>query len=73
MTDSVQQQWQPFAKDGYELPPPQATLRPAVVIMGPGETWDFEVKRDQADTLTLEVVTNPGPRQVVARIPVIVR
>jgi len=73
VTDSVQQQWQPFAKDGYELPAPQATLRPALVIMGPGETWDFEVKRDQADTLTLEVVTNPGPRQVVARIPVIVR
>ena len=73
LADTVQQQWRPFAKDGYELPPPQATLRTAIVSMGPGETWDFEVKRDQAEVLTLEVVTNPGPRQFVARIPVIVR
>ena len=72
VTDSAQQQWRPFAKDGYELPPAQATLRSAVVIMGPGETWDFDVKREKAESLQLEVTTNPGPRQRVARIPVIV-
>ena len=71
-TDSLQQ-WRPFAKDGYDLPPQQATLRPAVVTLGPGETWDFEVRRAQVEVLTLEVVTNPGPRQVMARVPVIVR
>ena len=72
VADSVQQ-WRAFAKDGYDLPPNQATLRPAIASMGPGETWDFEVKREQAGSLTLEVITSPGPRQIVARVPVVVR
>lgn len=72
MADSVQQ-WRPFAKDGYDLPSQQATSRAAIATLGPGETWDFEVRRGQPEVLTLEVITNPGPRQVVARVPVMVR
>ena len=33
--------WRPVAKDGADLPPSQATTRPARLQLGPGETWDF--------------------------------
>ena len=36
--------WRPLAKDGADLPPHQATERAARVLMGPGETWDFELR-----------------------------
>ncbi len=32
--------WRPIAKDGADLPPNQATERPARLTMGSGETWD---------------------------------
>jgi hypothetical protein len=34
--------WRALAKDGADLPAGQATLRPARLHTGPGETWDFE-------------------------------
>ena len=34
--------WRALAKDGADLPASQATSRPASVLMGPGETADFE-------------------------------
>jgi len=33
--------WRPVAKDGADLPPLQATTRPAQLQLGAGETWDF--------------------------------
>jgi len=33
--------WRPIAKDGADLPPLQATTRPAQLQLGAGETWDF--------------------------------
>lgn len=52
--DSVQQ-WRAVAKDGADLPPQQATMRPAVLALHPGETYDFEVMRPRAETLTLKI------------------
>ena len=34
--------WRAVAKDGADLPPTQATTRPATVYLGAGETADFE-------------------------------
>ena len=36
-------QWRAVAKDGYPLPPSQATSKPAELIFDPGEIYDFEV------------------------------
>ena len=41
--DSALVSWRAIAKDGMDLPPDQATLRPAMQQMGNGETFDFEV------------------------------
>lgn len=43
-TDSSVARWRAIAKDGHDLPPPQATERAAHVEMGPGETADFEFR-----------------------------
>jgi FtsP/CotA-like multicopper oxidase with cupredoxin domain len=53
--DSVPQQWRALAKDGADLPPGQATVRTARVVIAPGETFDFEVLRPQPESLTLDV------------------
>jgi manganese oxidase len=41
--DSTLLTWRAIAKDGMDLPPDQATMRPAMQQMGNGETFDFEV------------------------------
>jgi manganese oxidase len=41
--DSTLVTWRAIAKDGMDLPPDQATMRPAMQQMGNGETFDFEV------------------------------
>src|SRR5262249_48179423 len=57
LQDSTVQEWRLFAKDGAEVSPEQATLRPARLRMGPGETYDFEVTpRAPADLALLAVV-----------------
>lgn len=38
--DSSLAEWRPIAKDGYDLPPSQATVRPARQRVGLGETFD---------------------------------
>jgi FtsP/CotA-like multicopper oxidase with cupredoxin domain len=40
--DTTIARWRAVAKDGADLPPAQATARPANLRMGPGETADFE-------------------------------
>jgi manganese oxidase len=50
-------QWRPVAKDGADLPPAQATLRPAHLLTGPGETADFEVSFPAPGIWRLEVKT----------------
>jgi FtsP/CotA-like multicopper oxidase with cupredoxin domain len=53
--DSTVARWRAIAKDGHDLPPAQATVRPAHVIMGPGETADFLFRPTEPGTWTLEV------------------
>ena len=79
-------QWRALAKDGADLPGPQATMQPATVTIHPGETYDFEVMRERGDSLTLKIISpetitvrmasvrakQPAPR-IVTDIPVIVR
>ena len=42
MADSAVHEWRAVAKDGADLPPEQATVRSANLLLGPGETYDFE-------------------------------
>jgi FtsP/CotA-like multicopper oxidase with cupredoxin domain len=49
--------WRAIAKDGADLPPHQATSRPARVLMGPGETADFDVTPERAGRMTIVVAT----------------
>ena len=53
--DGTVQPWRAVAKDGADLPPQQATVRQAAVRIRPGETYDFEVRRDRPDSLTLRI------------------
>ncbi len=57
MADSTLLQWRAVAKDGADLPAHQATVRPARVLMGPGETADFEYTPVAPGTLRLEFAT----------------
>jgi FtsP/CotA-like multicopper oxidase with cupredoxin domain len=59
LSDSIQQ-WRAVAKDGADLPAQQATLRRASIVVHPGETYDFEVVRARADSLSLTVVSIPS-------------
>lgn len=71
LRDTTVQQWRAVAKDGAELRANQATLRAAVQGLQPGETYDFEVRRDAAEELVLEVLTGSPVR--IMRIPVVVK
>ena len=48
-------QWRAVAKDGADLPPAQATARPARQPISVGETYDFEYAPTAPITLRLEV------------------
>jgi FtsP/CotA-like multicopper oxidase with cupredoxin domain len=52
--------WRALAKDGADLPPALATVRPASQLTGNGETFDFEFMRAAAGELTLSVVAANG-------------
>jgi FtsP/CotA-like multicopper oxidase with cupredoxin domain len=43
LRDSTPVPWRAIAKDGADLPMDQATVRPAVQLLGNGETYDFEL------------------------------
>ncbi len=47
--------WRAIAKDGADLPAPQATLRPARQTVSVGETYDFEFEPTSAADLRLEI------------------
>ena len=72
--DATLQTWRAVAKDGADLPPSQANLRPADFFSGPGETMDFEILRPQPEELTMEITTTVrGKVTSVVKIPVHVR
>ena len=56
--------WRAVAKDGADLPPSQATTRPAVLFFDPGEIYDFEITPAAGD-LALEFGPPPLPPGVV--------
>jgi len=58
--DSSLLSWRPIAKDGFTLPPAQATVRPSVVNLPSGETADFEFTPDRPGELALELWSFPG-------------
>ncbi len=72
--DSTVLTWRAVAKDGFTLPPQQATAGPSATIVSSGETADFEFTPDAPEELKLEV-TRPGkfvsyvtvPLRVVAK------
>jgi hypothetical protein len=49
------QTWRPVAKDGFTLPPQQATVQPSATFVASGETEDFEFTPDAPEDLKLEV------------------
>ncbi len=60
-TDSTVAQWRAIAKDGADLPTTVATMRPAHIEMGPGQTADFEFAPTQPGEWRLEVRSvDPG-------------
>ncbi|MFL5607636.1 MAG: multicopper oxidase domain-containing protein [Gemmatimonadaceae bacterium] len=52
--------WRAIAKDGMELPPQRATVRPAIQQMGNGETYDFELAPATAGDLRFTVSSALG-------------
>jgi manganese oxidase len=68
-------QWRAIAKDGMDLPPNQATMRPAQMTFAPGEIHDVEFTPRSAGELTLRFGTpqfGPIAPQMVS-VPVKVR
>jgi FtsP/CotA-like multicopper oxidase with cupredoxin domain len=72
--DSTVARWRAVAKDGADIPAALATKRPAYVVMGPGETADFEFQpmvpgewRVDVSTvggwhISLPVIVGPRPK-----------
>lgn len=69
------QSWRAVAKDGFTLPPVQATVRPSVVNLPPGETADFEFTPDGPGEVVLEVgaANQPVQGRVLFRVAPAVR
>lgn len=55
--DSTVARWRAIAKDGADLPSSLATMRPAHLEMGPGETSDFEFTPTEPGVWRIEVRT----------------
>jgi FtsP/CotA-like multicopper oxidase with cupredoxin domain len=49
-------QWRAVAKDGADLPPNQSTMRPAVLTISVGETYDFEFEPTGPGEFRLEAL-----------------
>jgi FtsP/CotA-like multicopper oxidase with cupredoxin domain len=67
-------QWRAVAKDGAALPPAQATLRPARIMMNVGETYDFEFDAKEPGEyllsiqhLTLGPLVLQRPQRIIVR------
>jgi FtsP/CotA-like multicopper oxidase with cupredoxin domain len=68
--DTTPLAWRALAKDGAELPAAQATIRPARLLTGPGETADFEVQLPRPDSVTLIISAPYATRPWTMRVPV---
>jgi len=70
LRDSTAQSWRAVAKDGMDLPAERATLGPAVVQFGNGETYDFEFIPKEPGSYRLIVTSGIGELLVTQRIRV---
>jgi FtsP/CotA-like multicopper oxidase with cupredoxin domain len=71
MRDSALVEWRAVAKDGMDLPPQRATVRPAMQQLGNGETYDFEFAPTAPGDLRFTVTSAVGAP--LAAVPVRVR
>jgi FtsP/CotA-like multicopper oxidase with cupredoxin domain len=70
MRDTTLLEWRAVAKDGRDLPPDQATMRPAVQQSGNGETYDFEFTPTKPGDLRFTMSSAVGVRLVSMPIQV---
>lgn len=70
-SDASVARWRAVAKDGADIPAALATMRPAFVTMGPGETADFEFTPPAPGTWRVEVSTVNGGWRIA--VPLIVK
>jgi FtsP/CotA-like multicopper oxidase with cupredoxin domain len=71
LRDSSLVTWRALAKDGMDLPPQRATVRPAMQQLGNGETYDFELAPAVPGDLRFTVTAAGGAP--LATMPVRVR
>ena len=71
MRDSTLVEWRAVAKDGRDLPPDQATMRPAQQQAGNGETYDFAFTPASPGDLRFTMSSAVGERLV--SLPIHVR
>jgi FtsP/CotA-like multicopper oxidase with cupredoxin domain len=60
LRDSSLVTWRALAKDGMDLPPQRATVRPAMQQLGNGETYDFELAPTVPGDLRFTVTSAGG-------------
>ena len=68
--DASVARWRAVAKDGADIPAAAATMRPAFIKMGPGETSDFEFTPPVPGIWRVEVAAVGGGWQIVVPINV---
>ncbi|WP_373059137.1 multicopper oxidase domain-containing protein [Gemmatimonas sp.] len=66
--DAVTARWRAVAKDGADLPRAMATSRLAMVVMGPGETADFEFTPTVPGTWRLDVANDGSGWQIPVNV-----
>lgn len=71
LRDSSLVTWRAVAKDGMDLPAQRATVRPSVLQLGNGETYDFEFVPAAAGDLRVTVSSGAGA--LLATLPIRVR
>ena len=69
--DSTLMTWRWVAKDGMPLPNDQVSVRPAMIQMGNGETYDFEFTPTEPGPLRLDVTS--AVNALLVRMPINVR
>ena len=70
LRDTIPVAWRVVAKDGADLPPAQALVRPAQQIIGVGEAYDFEFTPEEPGQLRLVVKDLAGRTRVTGVVRV---
>ena len=55
--DTMLLNWRAVAKDGFDLPPARATVRPAIQQVSNGETYDFEYTPQTRGDVTVRILS----------------